>query len=341
METRERESLAPHTTFKIGGEARHLARVSSVEEAREAIAFAHGRALRIFVLGGGSNLLASDAGFDGLVIKNEIMGIEARVDGDDALVSVGAGEPWDGFVAYCVEKGLWGVENLSAIPGTVGAAPVQNIGAYGVEVKDLVVSVGTIDMRTGEARTFTNAECDFSYRESFFKTEEGRSFMIASVLFRLSAKPRPNLSYRDVNEYFIKKGVATPTIGEIRAAVTEIRAGKFPSLDEVGTAGSFWKNPIIPAAEFARLKAAFPLVPSFPAPEGMAKVPLAWILDHACGLKGHKVGKVGLYKNQPLVLYAEKGATSGEVEAFATAIERAVREKTGIAIEREVKGLSC
>lgn len=341
METREREPLAPYTTFRIGGEARHLARVSSVAEAREAIAFARERSLPIFVLGGGSNLLASDEGFDGLVIKNEIRGIEARAEGGGALVSAGAGESWDGFVAYCVEKGLWGIENLSAIPGTVGAAPVQNIGAYGVEVESLVESVRAIDMRTGMERTFSNPECDFSYRESFFKTGEGRNFMITSVCFKLGTKPAPNLSYKDVNEFFIKKGVASPTIGEIRAAVAEIRAGKFPSLDEVGTAGSFWKNPIIPAAEFARLKSAFPLVPSFPAPEGYAKVPLAWLLDHACGLKGHKVGKVGLYKNQPLVLYAEKGASAAEVEAFAAAVERAVKEKTGIAIEREVKGLSC
>ncbi|MDP1625274.1 MAG: UDP-N-acetylmuramate dehydrogenase [bacterium] len=339
LDIRENEPLAAHTTFRIGGNARYFARVSSENELADAITFAHAQSAPVFILGGGSNLLVADSGFEGLVIKNEIKGVEVREQENLVFIDVGAGESWDGFVEYCINNGYWGIENLSAIPGTVGAAPVQNIGAYGIEVKDAIESVRTVDIRTGEQRTFSNTECGFSYRESFFKTVEGKNFFITHVEFRVSRLPRPNLSYKDIKEYFTNE--EKPSIVQIRDAVVKIRSGKFPDLSQFGTAGSFWKNQIISIDVYEKLKVAYPLVPSFPAPEGLVKIPLAWILDHVCGLKGHKIGKVSLYKNQPLVLYAESGATASEVEAFATAIERAVKEKTGIDIEREVKSLSC
>jgi len=232
------------------------------------------------------------------------------------------------------------MENLSLIPGTVGAAPVQYIGAYGAEAKDTIESVRVIDSATGKSRVLSSAECAFGYRDSLFKGPEGEGLIIVSVTFRLSLLPRPNLSYKDVREYLAARNVPEPTLTEIRQAVISIRQSKFPDLSLFGTAGSFWKNPIISAEAFAELKKAYPLIPSYPAGERV-KVPLAWILDVVCGLKGHARGRVHLFRNQPLVLTVEIGATAAEVDAFAREIEATVRGKTGIIIEREVNSLLC
>lgn len=340
--------LAPYTTFKIGGNARYFCVVKSEAEVREALEYAKDRQIEVFILGGGSNLLVSDKGFEGLVIKIEMKGasFEKGLDGS-VLVSAWAGEGWDEFVAKTVEWGAWGLENLSAIPGTVGAAAVGNIGAYGAEVKDVIETVRAIHMDTLEKRAFTNDECQFSYRDSFFKTKAGRKYLITSVSFRLGAEPRPNLAYKDLAERFAGQASFSGTHqADIREAVIQIRAGKFPDISPqspIGTAGSFWKNPIIGAGHFAKLKARYPDMPSFAAPDGpegpRVKVPLAWILDHACKLKGFAKGNVGLYKNQPLVLVTEKGATATETSAFADQIAATVKENTGIEIEREVEML--
>jgi UDP-N-acetylmuramate dehydrogenase len=289
------------------------------------------------MLGGGSNIVLSDGGFDGLVVKNEMKGIRESREGDAALVDAQAGELWDDLVAHCVEKGYWGLENLSLIPGTVGASPVQNIGAYGVEAKDTIESVRVIDMRTGKEETFSNEECKFAYRTSVFKRLDGRHYAIVSVRFRLSLAPKPNLSYKDLKVRFA--GREEPSLSDIRRAVIDIRTGKFPDLKEVGTAGSFWKNPIISESLFRSLRERYPLVPAFPTPDGSVKVPLAWLLDNACGLKGYVKGSVGLWKNQPLVLVAHAGATQAELDAFADEIAGVVMQKTGIAIEREVESI--
>jgi UDP-N-acetylmuramate dehydrogenase len=333
--------LAPYTTFKVGGRARYLSVVKSEEELREALAFAREKALPVFVLGGGSNLVVSDEGFPGVVVKMEMAGASYEKVNNDILVTAWAGESWDELVAKTVEWGAWGLENLSLIPGTVGAAPVQNIGAYGAEAKDAIESVRAVDRETGVAKTFSNAECRFSYRESFFKTAEGKRWIILSVTFRLSATPRPNLSYKDLAEYFTAAGdkaaPSRPSQAEIRDAVIEIRTGKFPDLSKTGTAGSFWKNPVISREHFERLAVIYPGMPSFPvARNDLVKVPLAWILDKVCGLKGYARGNVRLFEKQPLVLVAERGASAAEIQALEAEIRALVKDKTAIDIEPEV-----
>ncbi len=332
----ENELLAPHMTFGIGGAARYMAAVGSVEELREAVAFAAEKKVSLVVLGGGSNVLVSDSGFGGIVIKNEIKGLREKKEGDFVFVEAGAGEGWDDLVAYAVGHGYGGVENLSAIPGTVGAAPIQNIGAYGVEVGSVIESVNVFDSLSGQERTLSNADCAFAYRDSVFKHSEGKHLIVTSVVFRLSLSFVPNLLYKDVKEYFAMRGQANPSMQDVRDAVTLIRRGKFPSLFEVGTAGSFWKNPIVSVALFEKLSLAYPDMPSFDAGEGLRKIPLAWILDRVCGLKGYVLGKVRLFERQPLVVVAEKGATFGDVQACAAHVEGLVFDKTGIRVEKEV-----
>ncbi len=375
MKILEHIDLAPYTTFKVGGKARYFCAAESEADLLAALEFARERGLRTFVLGGGSNILVGDGGFDGLVIKMEMKGVafEGAASAGDALVTAAAGEGWDDLVALTVGRGLWGLENLSAIPGTVGAAPVQNIGAYGVEAKDAIESVRAVHAETGAARSFTNAECRFSYRESFFKTAEGKKWIIVSVTFRLSEKPRPNLSYKDLKDFFAPGGERSKnqhlllannlqeanvgfssasaraiSVCDIREAVIVIRSRKFPDLSQVGTAGSFWKNPIIPLQQYESLKAKYPDLPSFPAGidktgTELVKIPLAWILDRVCDLKGHKGsvggGEIALFQNQPLVLVATKGATAADISDFANGVADMVRQKTGIEIEREVGGI--
>ncbi|HEU5114474.1 MAG TPA: UDP-N-acetylmuramate dehydrogenase [Candidatus Paceibacterota bacterium] len=344
MIIKENVPLKGHTTFKIGGPARYFVALKNETELSEALGFAREKSLPVFILGGGSNLVVSDAGFAGLVIKMEMAGASCEKQGDDFIVTAWAGENWDVLVGKTVEWGAWGLENLSAIPGTVGAAPVQNIGAYGTEVKNTVESVRAVDRETGAARSFSNAECRFAYRDSCFKSPEGKKWIIVSVTFRLSAIPKPNLSYRDLKEYFA--GKSDPTQSEIRDAVAKIRASKFPDLAEFGTAGSFWKNPIISRDAFEALRARYPDIPSFPAQapagsrevaahEAEVKIPLAWILDKICGLNGYRSGHVGLFKKQPLVVVAEEGATAEELARFETDIRSKVETATGIKIEPE------
>ncbi|MFA6158658.1 MAG: UDP-N-acetylmuramate dehydrogenase [Candidatus Paceibacterota bacterium] len=341
MTFEEHIPLAPHTTFRIGGEARYFCAVTSREELLEAFAFADSRKVKTLVLGGGSNILIGDSGFPGLVIQMNLRGIREEVAGDLVRLEVGAGESWDGLVSFCVDRGYWGMENLSLIPGTVGAAPVQNIGAYGTEAKDIVESVSVVRPATGESRLLSNAECGFGYRDSVFKRVDGKGLVITGVTFVLSKKPRPNLSYKDLGEYFAAHGIATPALSDVRDVVISIRKSKFPDLSRFGTAGSFWKNPVISLEAFTALRATHPLAPSYPAGFGAVKVPLAWVLDVVCGLKGHVEGPVHLFSNQPLVLTVEKGATAAQVDAFARSIESVVRAKTGIIIEREVNSLLC
>ncbi len=337
MKIEEHVRLSAHTTFKLGGPARFFCVVKSESDLRDALEFSQTQRVPFFIMGGGSNVLVNDLGYKGLVIKMEMSGATYETSGDSALVTAWAGENWDELVAKSVEWNLWGLENLSLIPGTVGASPVQNIGAYGVEVKDLIESVRTIDARTYKEKIFSNKECTFSYRDSAFKKHEFKNYVIVSVTFKLSAVPRPNLSYKDIKEFFSKKQVSNPTLSEIRDAVIQIRVGKFPDLSKIGTAGSFWKNPIISKTLFEKLKAKNPDIPSFYVDEARVKIPLAWILDNVCHFKGFRQGYVGLYEKQPLVLIAERGAASCDVESLADHIKMTVRERTGVEIEREVE----
>ncbi len=331
MEIQEHIPLAPFTTFQIGGPARFFARAAAVEELREAFAFAREKKLRTLMLGGGSNLLVSDEGFDGLVIKVELRGIE--FSGTDVIA--GAGELWDDLVAQCVEKGLWGIENLSGIPGTVGAAPVQNIGAYGAELKDTLSWVEVLEAKSGTVERLSNGACGFGYRTSRFKREPG-TYVIVRAGFALSPHPRPNLSYADLTRAF--EGNEAPSLGEIRAAVLAIRGGKFPDLGILGTAGSFFLNPVVSEEVAQTLTERFPELPSFRTAEGV-KLSLAWLLDHALHLKGERKGGARLFEKQPLVIVAERNSSADDVRELAALVSSRAQKELNIPLESEVRVL--
>jgi len=304
MNIEEGVPLAPLTTFRIGGAARYFVRVRSLEELREALAFARSHAVPFFILGGGSNILVSDEGYDGLIIKMEMKGTELIEDAasEKALLIAAAGERWDDLVAYAVAHDLWGLENLSGIPGTVGASPVQNIGAY---------------------------------RMSIFKQQAGR-FIILRAVFSLSREGAPNLSYRDLREAFAEK--PQPSLAQVREAILAIRARKFPDLRREGTAGSFFLNPTVSAETAARLRLVLPDMPHFPTEKGI-KIPLAYLLDHGLDLRGFALGGARLFESQPLVLVARFGTPSAEVQALVASVQAKIRGAYGIEIECEVKML--
>ncbi len=331
MTIQEHIALKELTTLKIGGTARYFVAVASRDELKEALMFAQTKNLPSFVLGGGSNLLVAEGEIKAVIIKNEIKGVEWKEEGESVLVTAGAGESWDALVAAAVARGLWGIENLSGIPGTVGAAPVQNIGAYGTELADTLEWVETLSAR------LSLAECRFGYRGSIFKETEGKHHIITRVALRLQKDGAPNFVYKDVAKYF-GDAKTTPTLAEIRRGVLEIRSQKFPDLKEFGTAGSFFKNPIISRTQFDELKKKYPEMPGFPLGEEM-KIPLAWVLDNLCGLKGLRKGAVGLFPNQPIVLVNFGGANANEIRAFAEEIARCVKNKTDIKVEWEVQYL--
>lgn len=330
MIVREQVLLASLSTLRVGGPARFVCEATSEDEVREAIAFAKERELPWRVLGQGSNILASDSGFEGVIILMKIPGIRAQGEG---IVCVGAGESWDGLVRYAADRRLWGIENLAGIPGTVGASPVQNIGAYGTEVKSTIISVTVLNTETGDMEELTNAECRFGYRESRFKHEP--HLIILSITFSLRGEGAPQLGYADLIRAQ-GEGVSMNTPEEIGAAVRDIRSRKFPDLRSYGTAGSFFKNPVISAEEYQTLAKTYAELPGFETSSGI-KVPLAFLLDKILSLRGYAEGNVALFSNQPLVLVTHEGATEIEVNNFADRIADKVLNATGIEIEREVR----
>ncbi len=324
--------LSVFTTFRIGGAARFFVRVSSQVELQEAIKYAQKNNIASLILGGGSNMLIDDAGFNGLVIKIELYGLAITREGVSAVFVAGAGELWDTVVARAVSENLWGIENLSGIPGTVGAAPVQNIGAYGSEVKDTFLWAEVFDIDTGTVVRFDLSNCEFVYRSSFFKVHTGR-YVILRVAFRLSTKPMPNLHYADLVEVFKNK---EPSVAHIREAVLAIRARKFPDLSIEGTAGSFFLNPIVTFELAQALKKEYPDMPQYTTQNGV-KVSLAWILDKVLKVRGFSIGGARLFERQPLVVVAIKGASSSDVEALADAVIKKIDATLGILVECEVK----
>jgi UDP-N-acetylmuramate dehydrogenase len=329
-------SLKKYTTLKLGGPAAFFWLTASVKGISDAVAYSKEHGLPYFVLGEGSNVLFPDEGWKGLIIQNKLRGITYEHDGQETVFAVaGAGEHWDTFVADTVARGLWGIENLSAIPGTVGATPVQNVGAYGVEVADRIVWIDAYDALQERVVRLAPEACRFSYRDSIFKDSDKKHLIIVAVCFRLSRKPQPILSYRDVQAYF-KNTDGKPELSEVRSAVQSIRARKFPDLRQVGTAGSFFKNPIVREETVARLKRAFPELPVFAAGEGLAKISLAWILDRVLHMKGYREGDAGLFSEQPLVLVNYGNATARDMLALAQRVERAVFDAIGVRIVPEV-----
>ncbi|MDC1205233.1 UDP-N-acetylmuramate dehydrogenase [Candidatus Pacebacteria bacterium] len=330
----EHISLKDFTTLKVGGAAEFFTVAATEAELIEAVQFAKGKGLAVHVIGEGSNILISDQGLPGLTIKNALSGWSERIDESIVYVTMGAGEVFDRAVAYTVSKGYWGLENLSHIPGSVGAAPVQNIGAYGVEIGERISTVKVFNIETEQFETLENETCRFGYRDSLFKHPDGEKYIITAVTCLLRMLPNPTLTYKDLTETF--KDNTAPKISEIRDAVISIRSKKFPDWNQVGTAGSFFKNPIVGRTTYEKLRGEFPELPGFDVSDIDVKIPLAWILDHVCGLKGVEQGNVGTYQGQALVIVNNGKATASEVAAFADHIADIVFEKTGIKIEWEV-----
>ncbi len=330
-------SLQELTTFRLGGVARFFCSVTSLEELRDALAYARTRGLPFFILGKGSNVLFSDDGFDGLVIRINIRGRHYEEDSKgDARVTAGAGELWDDLVAETVSQGLWGMENLSAIPGTVGAVPVQNVGAYGVEVRDLIDWVEVLDTKENTLHIFSVADCEFGYRESIFKRPEGQQYIVTRVAFRLSTYPIPKLSYRDLAAYFENTDTGRLTPKEVSDAVRTIRNRKLPDVTEVGTAGSFFKNPVVPEQVYKELTRWFEYLPAHPHGEGMYKLSAAYLLEQF-GWKGRRGEHVGCWDTQPLCLVHYGDGSTSELIAFANTIIEDVKERTTIILEPEVR----
>lgn len=331
MKLEENVSLTTLTTFHTGGVARFVATCTSVEEIQEALQVAKEKNLSWYVLGEGSNVLPEDKGYEGLIIRVVIPGMKV----EDNLLVASAGVSWDEVVREAAKHNLWGIENLAGIPGLMGAAPIQNIGAYGTEVRDVLKEVQVLNAHTLEVETLANADCEFSYRDSIFKRSP--HLIVTEVTLKLSKEPSPNITYGDLLKAKEEgKDLSTPeAIGKV---VREIRSHKFPDLREYGTAGSFFKNPILSQKKYEELIAKYGSIPQFPNPNGI-KIPLAFVLDKVLSLRGYNKGNAFLFGAQPLVLVLSRNGRAEEVEQLAKEIEEKVFSATEIRIEREVRTL--
>lgn len=288
------------------------------------------RGERLFVMGGGSNLVFT-ADFDGTVIRSRISFIDTIARDDESItLRVGSGVNWDSFVRHCVEQGYYGIENMSYIPGDVGASAVQNIGSYGVEVKDVITKVNAIEIATGENRTFDNAECRYAYRDSIFKHELKGLYVVTSVEYRLALQPHFTLTYGPLKEL----DPANLTLADVRQRIIDIRKAKLPDPKHIGSAGGFFMNPIVDEAKFASLKASYPDIPSYPLPDGKVKVPAGWLIEHA-GLKGRRHGGAQVYEKQCLVLVNACNATGNDVLNLCREVIATVADKYGITLKPE------
>ena len=334
MYFKENVPLAPYTTFQIGGPARWFTEAETEEALVSALTFARKRGLPFFLLGGGSNVLVREAGFPGLVIRLAMRGIRQEQDG----FRVGAGESWDAFVTYTVERGYAGVECLAGIPGTVGATPVQNVGAYGQEVAETINQVRAFDTQINEFVELASEECGFAYRRSIFNSTKRGRYVVTAVSYHLRADRKPRLAYADLQRRF--PAGTKPTLKEVSETVRDIRRGKgmliVEGAPDCRSAGSFFKNPVVEVKHFAQIRAAAAEpVPSYPAGEGQVKLPAAWLVEHAGFGKGYVAGRAGISSRHTLALINRGGATADDVLALAGQITTAVREKFGIALEME------
>jgi UDP-N-acetylmuramate dehydrogenase len=327
------KNLKPFNTFGISVKADHFACFSSTEELKTLLTEFKDKPL--LILGGGSNVLFTQD-FHGIVLRNEIRGFEVPEETDDhVIVKAGAGEVWHEFVMRCIEKGFTGIENLSLIPGSVGASPMQNIGAYGVEIKDVFDHLEAYHIPTGEVHTFRKEDCAFGYRESVFKNKVKGQYVILSVAFRLSKKPSINKSYGAIESELEKMGVTEPTIRDISNAVIAIRSSKLPDPKVIGNAGSFFKNPVVEAEVAERILNNYPEAPVYPAENGKKKLAAGWLIEKA-GWKGKTLDNYGVHKLQALVLVNYGGATGKQVYDLSTEIIRDIETKFGVTLEREV-----
>lgn len=325
--------LKQYNTFGIDAVASQFAQFSNISELRELLA-KRGET-RLLILGGGSNMLFT-GDFDGLVLKNEIKGIEIIEENSEyALVKSGAGEVWHSFVMWCIERNMGGVENLSLIPGSVGAGPMQNIGAYGVEIKDVFIELEAMNIHTLNIEKFDKETCNFGYRESVFKRNLKDQYVITSVTFKLSKKHMINSSYGAIESELEQMGITNPTIKDISQAVINIRSSKLPDPKQIGNAGSFFKNPVVEISTLENLQKSFEKVPNYPAGNGEIKLAAGWLIEQA-GWKGKTFDSYGVHKNQALVLVNYGGAKGRDIFDLSTRIIDDIKNRYGIELEREV-----
>lgn len=334
--------LSDYNTFRLGYQADCLVRIRTEQEAIDFMKKSFSWKRPLLIIGGGSNLLFTDE-FRGTILKPDLRGIRIeKCNGSEVIISAGAGVKWDNLVEWTVKKGLCGLENLSLIPGQTGAAAVQNIGAYGTEIKETILKVKCITVKDGSARMFDRDECNFNYRSSVFKTTEKGKFLVTRVWFRLSKDKSFRIDYGSVREEINKLGQINLT--NIRQAVINIRRNKLPDPEIEGNAGSFFKNPVVSAEKASSLKALFPGIPCYEQTSSDIKIAAGWLIEQ-CGWKGRRIGDAGVHEKQALVLINHGSASGAEIFAMSEMIKNSVKDKFGIELDREVevigKSFSC
>ena len=323
-------SLKEHNTFGIEARCSRFLEYSTVDEAKVVAAILRETGDPYIIIGGGSNLLLT-RDFEGIVVHSALMG----VDIDGCRMTCGSGMEWDRVVEIAVEQGLYGAENLSSIPGDVGASAVQNIGAYGVEAKDLIVEVEAIEIATGLLRTFSNADCQYGYRDSRFKHDWKNQFLMTHVTYALQSTFEPKLDYGNIRAELERKGISNPTAAQLRTVIIEIRNAKLPDPKVMGNAGSFFMNPVVSREKYESLAAQYEGMPHYTIDSNHEKIPAGWMIEQ-CGWKGRSLGRAGVHDKQALVLVNRGGATGAEVVTLCETIRKDVREKFGIDIHPEV-----
>lgn len=337
MKIEKNKSLKTLNTFGIPAIAENFVQINSLIEAQELLKN-HQLPQPIHILGGGSNILITQEKIAGTIIQNNIKGITTIEENDETItLKVGAGENWHEFVLFCLQNNYAGTENLALIPGNIGATPIQNIGAYGVEIQEIITEVHCLNLENGDEQIFTNSECEFSYRNSIFKTKLKNKFLITSVTYNLSKKPKLNTSYYSLQKAITEKNIPADklTIQKIADIVTEIRTQKLPNSQKIGNAGSFFKNPIITETQFHQLLQDFPQIPHFPQAQNLHKIPAGWLIEQA-GWRGFTDGKAGVYEKQALILVNHGQATGQDIFQLSEKIINSVQEKFNITLEREV-----
>ena len=336
MVMQQKVSLAPMTTLGVGGPARYFAEAKTTANVRAAVDHARSRQLPLFVLGGGSNLVISDAGWPGLVLKIAIGGTDFRLESGQGIFEAGAGEEWDKLVQMAVERDCAGIECMSGIPGSVGGTPVQNVGAYGQEVAETITSVHALDLRDGQVRELCNEVCGFQYRTSIFNTSEKGRYIILRVTYALTRGGEPHIEYGDLKKYFA--GRSDPSLAEVREAVRQIRASKSmlitPGDEDARSAGSFFKNPVLSEAEFHALEGRAAeqnlKIPSYPSLQAQRKVSAAWLVEQSGFQKGYTRGPVGISRKHALAIVNRGGAKAVDVMALKNEIQQRVMDVFGI-----------
>jgi len=331
---KENYSLRAHNTFGIEATCKCFAEYATLDQAIEVAQYVQQTQLPLLIIGAGSNLLLTKD-FDGLVIHSTIQGITAVKRGEEVFVTVGSGTDWDSLVDYCVGQGWYGMENLSLIPGEVGASAVQNIGAYGAEAQDIIYKVQAVRISDGQVVWLTRDDCRYGYRDSRFKQEWRNQYLITHVVYRLSTLFRPRLDYGNLRIELQRQDISEPTARQLRQTVIDIRRAKLPDPKELGNAGSFFMNPVIPREQFLQLQSRYPEVPHYEVDATQVKVPAGWLIEQ-CGWKGRSLGHAGVHDRQALVLVNRGGATGQEVVSLCNRICHDVLHQFGITIRPEV-----